>query len=142
MVQWPKTYNAAFPYGTYLHPSEEVTRRFTFYVPRDLYDAVEVVVTLPTTTKSVTTSDEGTRAIAEAQYVWDVTSGLTPGYARVNTDGSSQALRTNARGNYLQSELDELGLQAAISSVMMSLWRAEPSPTGAEQSEEAQSPTR
>jgi hypothetical protein len=93
---------------------------------------------LPTTTRSITTPDEGTRAIAEAQYVWNVTSGLTAEYVRVNTDGSSQALRTNARGNYLQSEFDELGLQAATSSVLISLWRAGPSPTGAEQSEEAQ----
>jgi hypothetical protein len=116
-----------FPVDSVLHPTESISASYVFYVPRGVYDLVEVDAILPTTSKAAKT---GGPAAAIEFSVEANREGYDQSYYRIRPDGKPEEIPKDAEGNYLQSGLDDLGLQytTSIRTLPLVSSRATPPP--------------
>ena len=72
-----------------LHPNETISAAFTFYIPQDDYDSIEVVVELPTSSIAQRTPEGFIEPAMTVEYEWQE-PGLRPILKEVMSDGSKQ----------------------------------------------------
>lgn len=118
--------NNAFT-DTLLHPEEKLSRTFLFFVEKDTYDFVEVVMFLPSATAE-DPANQG-RSVVQAQY--ELQAGrppsFRPSYYLIKSDGGSEALVTDEKGNYQERDMRRYGLQYKATVFDLSLAHSEPS---------------
>ena len=106
-----------------LHPEEQISRSYVFYVEQGAYDYLEVIVYLPTTTAAHPTK-YGYGGL-EVEYKYKLGEGSPPEietvYYRVNADNTRDPLTIASDGSFLESDSRTYGIQSAGSVVDMPL---------------------
>jgi hypothetical protein len=133
----PVASGMVFPVDSVLRPQESISRRIVFYVPKGAYDAVEVDVALPTSSKQRPAASrlgrlaetllglpsEGQGPAAGVDFSLRL-DGLGYVYSvhRTKSDDTTEPLARDESGEYSQNDLDELGFAVWISWNTISLW--------------------
>ena len=102
------------------NPNKSLSRSFVFYVPRGVYDMLEVDAFLPTVTKEDSAHPDSPAAGILYTLNSDG-SGFDLFLYRTRPDGTRVEVTKNAKGDYSDAAL---GLSAFSSSQQLSLWRS------------------